>query len=334
MNRGIYILLVLLGCCLFACTPEVKYQYAEGRIYGTYYHISYESASDLNDGLRQEMERVNASLSMFNPRSVISRVNSNECDSVDSLFCRMFGLAKKVNEVSCGLYDITVAPLVNAWGFGFKKESFPDSARIDSLRLLVGMEKVALKEGRLEKQLPGIQLDASSIAKGLGVDLAAEFLESEGVTNYMVEIGGEVRVKGESNKKRAWRIGVDRPEDDVTAQSRELQMILELKEGALATSGNYRNFYVRDGKKYAHTISPLTGYPIQTEVLGASVYAPSCMEADAYATAFMVMGFQKAREVIVADSHLEGCLIYEEEGVLKTWVSDGLKARIVSESGR
>ena len=123
----------------------------------------------------------------------------------------------------------------------------------------------------------------------------------------------------------------DRPEDDVTAQSRELQMVLELNSGALATSGNYRNFYIREGKKYAHTISPLTGYPIQTEVLGASVYAPSCMEADAYATAFMVMGLQNAKQVIMADSDLEGCLIYEENGVLKTWVSEGLKKRILSE---
>lgn len=331
MNRKFYAWVLVSLCLLGACSPRLEYQYAEGKIYGTYYHISYEASQNMNEELWQEMNRINASLSMFNRSSVISRINNNESDSVDYLFCRMFDLAKKVNQVSGGLYDITVAPLVNAWGFGFKKESFPDSARIDSLRLLVGMDKIALKEGRLIKQLPGLQMDASSIAKGLGVDLAAEYLEAKGVVNYMVEIGGEVRVKGNSNKKRAWRIGIDRPEDDVTAQSRELQMVLELNSGALATSGNYRNFYIREGKKYAHTISPLTGYPIQTEVLGASVYAPSCMEADAYATAFMVMGLQNAKQVIMADSDLEGCLIYEENGVLKTWVSEGLKKRILSE---
>lgn len=331
MNGKFYGWVLILGCLLVACLPKLEYRYAEGKIYGTYYHISYEASRDMNEELRQEMNRVNESLSMFNRSSVISRINNNESDSVDCLFCRMFDLSKKVNRVSGGLYDITVAPLVNAWGFGFKNESFPDSARIDSLRLLVGMEKVALKEGKLVKQLPGIQMDASSIAKGLGVDLVAEYLEESGVVNYMVEIGGEVRVKGKSNKRRAWRIGIDRPEDDVTAQSRELQMVLELNSGALATSGNYRNFYIREGKKYAHTISPLTGYPIQTEVLGASVYAPSCMEADAYATAFMVMGLQNAKQVIMADSDLEGCLIYEENGVLKTWVSEGLKKRILSE---
>lgn len=334
MNREFYGWVLMLGCLFAACSPKLKYQYAEGEIYGTYYHISYEASRDLSEELWHEMNRVNESLSMFNPSSVISRINNNESDSVDYLFCRMFRLAEEVNRASGGLYDITVTPLVNAWGFGFKKEAFPDSARIDSLRLLVGMENVALKDGKLVKKLPGMQLDASSIAKGLGVDLAAEYLETKGVVNYMVEIGGEVRVKGESNKKRAWRIGIDRPEDDVTAQNRELQMILQLDSGALATSGNYRNYYIREGKKYAHTISPLTGYPIQTEVLGASVYAPSCMEADAYATAFMVMGLKKAREVIMAVPGLEGCLIYEENEALRMWVSDGLMRRIVSENGR
>lgn len=334
MNRIFYGWILMLGSLFASCSPKVEYQYTEGKIYGTYYHISYEASCDLSEELLQEMNCVNASLSMFNPSSVISRINNNESDSVDNLFCRMFLLAQEVNRVSGGLYDITVAPLVNAWGFGFKKEIFPDSVRIDSLCQLVGMEKVVLKEGVIIKQLPDIQMDASSIAKGLGVDLVAEYLEAKGVVNYMVEIGGEVRVKGESNKKRAWRIGIDRPEDDLTGQNRELQMILQLNSGALATSGNYRNFYIHEGKKYAHTISPLTGRPIQTDVLGASVYASSCMKADAYATAFMVMGFQRAREVVIADADLEVCLIYEENGTLKTWISDGLKSRIVSEENK
>lgn len=331
MNRGFYGWILILGCLLVACSPGLEYRYTEGRIYGTYYHISYEAFHNFDEELWREMNRVNSSLSMFNQSSVISRINNNESDSADYLFCRMFQLAKEVYQVSGGLYDITVTPLVNAWGFGFKNETFPDSARIDSLCLLVGMENIVLKDGKVIKQLPGIQMDASSIAKGLGVDLAAEYLEAKGVVNYMVEIGGEVRVKGESNKKRAWRVGIDRPKDDVTAQNRELQMILQLDAGALATSGNYRNFYMHEGKKYAHTINPLTGYPIQTEVLSVSVYASSCMKADAYATAFMAMGLKKAREVIMATSDLEGCLIYEEEGTLKTWVSAGLKSRIISE---
>ena len=214
---------------------------------------------------------------MFNPESVIARLNRNETDSTDALFQKMYAMALQVNRKTEGAFDITVGPLVNAWGFGFKQNSFPDSARIDTLRQFVGMDLLTLTEGKLQKKYPEITLDASSIAKGLGVDLVAEYFERKGLNDYMVEIGGEVRAKGQSSKKRPWRIGIDRPEEDVTARNRRLQMIAGLSQGALATSGNYRNFYVHDGKKYAHTINPKTGYPVQTEVLSASVYAPTCM---------------------------------------------------------
>lgn len=323
-------LLLAVGVfAMFACSRRETYQYTEGKVYGTFYHISYASTQDLQAGIRQEMERVNASLSMFNPASVISRINRNESDTVDSLFIRMYSVAKQVNSLSGGLYDITIAPLANAWGFGFEKEAFPNSLRIDSLRMFVGMEKLHLEGKRLTKQFPEMELDASSIAKGLGVDLVAEYLENKGVENYMVEIGGEIRAKGMSSKKRPWRIGIDRPEDDIAAQNRQLQLVLGISSGAVATSGNYRNFYMHEGKKYAHTINPLTGYPVQTEILGATVYAPSCMEADAYATAFMLTGFEKAKNIITANPALEACLIYEKEGVLKTWVSDGLQDKVV-----
>lgn len=326
-----YIVLGIILMLMVGCEKRVQYRYTEGKIYGTFYHISYESASDLQREIREEMESVNASLSMFNPNSLIARLNRNETDSTDNLFRKMFAMASKVNRATEGGYDITVAPLVNAWGFGVQQEAFPDSARIDSLLLSVGMDKLSLENDRLLKKGPGMKLDASSIAKGLGVDLVAEYFERAGIRNYMVEIGGEVRVKGESDKKRPWRIGIDRPEDDVAPGERQLQMVVGLTSGALATSGNYRNFYMHDGKKYAHTINPQTGFPVQTEILGASVYAPSCMEADAYATGFMVVGLDKAKTLITGDPELEGCLIYEEDGGLKTWISDGLKKRIVSE---
>lgn len=332
MMRHYYLwVCILVGMIMTGCAQKVKYQYTEGKVYGTFYHISYESPRDLQQEIRQEMEMVNASLSMFNPNSVIARINRNETDSTDILFRKMFQMARKVNQATDGGYDITVAPLVNAWGFGTQREAFPDSARIDSLLQLVGMDKLTLENDRLVKQVEGIQLDASSIAKGLGLDVVAEYLESQGIRNYMVEIGGEVRVKGLSDKGRPWRIGIDRPQDDVTAQSRQLQMIVGLTSGALATSGNYRNFYIHEGKKYAHTINPKTGFPVQTEVVGASVFAPTCMEADAYATGFMVVGLEKAKKVITESPELEACLIYQENGQVKVWVSDGLKKIIVSE---
>lgn len=314
---------VLLGG--ISCKQGVTYQYTEGKIYGTFFHISYTASEDLGCEVREEMEKVNASLSMFNPNSVIASLNSGESDSTDLLFCKMFETAVKVNQATEGAFDITVAPLVNAWGFGVEDFVFPDSAHIDSLLTLVGMAKLQIVDGRLRKAHPQMQLDASSIAKGLGVDMVAEFFDRKGVKDYMIEIGGEVRVKGKSSKGRAWRIGIDRPEEQLVVSDRQLQAIIEITTGALATSGNYRNFYIHEGKKYAHTINPKTGYPVQTEVLGASVYAKECMEADAYATACMVLGLKKSQDIIERTPHLEGYLIYEEEGKLKTWMSEGMR---------
>ena len=193
----------------------------------------------------------------------------------------------------------------------------------------VGMDNVRLEGDSLVKRFRETELDASSIAKGLGVDLVAEYLEAQGVENYMVDIGGEIRVKGQSGKHRAWRIGIDKPIENPELLNRELQFIVELEKGALATSGNYRNFYVKDGRKYAHTISPYTGYPVQQEVVSSTVYAPACMKADAYATAFMVLGLEASKEVIGTHPELEACLIYLQEGELKLWMTDKFKSFVV-----
>ena len=325
---GIIVCVLILGV---GCQRKI-YQFTEGSVYGTTYHVSYRSATDYSAEIRQEMERVNQSLSMFNKKSVIARLNRGETDQVDSLFVRMFTKAGEVYEVTGGAFDITVAPLVNAWGFGFKNEKLPSSEKVDSLLQYVGMDKVKIEGEKLVKAVEGIQMDASSIAKGLGVDLVADFFESKEIYDYMVEIGGEVRVKGQSDKSRPWHIGIDKPIDDETASRRELQFVLEMGEGALATSGNYRRFYVVDGKKYSHTINPKTGYPVQQDILGASVYAPTCMEADAYATAFMVLGTERAKEIVEANPRVEACFIYQnEQGEREVWVSEKMKTLILEE---
>lgn len=323
---------IILNMLLSGCKSAVTYKYTEGKIYGTFYHISYAFTKDLQEEIRQQMESVNASLSMFNPNSVIARLNRNESDSTDVLFRKLFQEALQVYCATDGAFDITVGPLVNAWGFGFQQNAFPDSARIDSIVQFVGMDKLTLVNGKIQKKFPEIEMDASSIAKGLGVDLVAELFDSHGIKDYMVEIGGEVRVKGFSNKGCAWRIGIDRPVDDVAAEERQLQYIVGLTSGALATSGNYRNFYLHEGKKYAHTINPKTGYPVQTEILSASVYAATCMESDAYATAFMVLGLQKSWQILEVNPGLEACFIYTEDGKLKTWESPGFKRLIIQEA--
>ncbi len=317
--------------CIFVlcgCKREL-FRHTEGTIYGTYYRITYESPEVLDRPLLEQMKRVDASLSMFNPRSVIFRLNRNECRRADSLFCRMFRMAAEVNGETRGAFDITVGPLVNAWGFGYKKGVMPTSGKIDTLLQWVGMDKLELQGDSLVKRFPETEMDASSIAKGLGVDVAAEYLEAQGVKNYMVDIGGEIRVKGKSEKQRAWRIGIDKPIEGQELLNREVQFIVGMESGALATSGNYRNFYVKDGRKYAHTISPYTGYPVQQEVVSSTVYAPTCMEADAYATAFMVLGLEAAKEVIESRPELEACLIYLREGKLEVWMTEKFRNFVV-----
>lgn len=322
---------LILIAALFTGCKEKEYQRAEGGIYGTLFHVSYEYDKDLAAPIRDRMERVNSSLSMFNKQSVIALINRNESDKTDSLFCRLFATAEKINRHTKGAFDITVAPLVNAWGFGYENDSLPSAQKIDSIMQCVGMDKIKLQEGRIVKSVPGVEMDASAIAKGLGVDLVAEYLDSLNIKNYMVEIGGEVRVKGMSDKERPWQIGIDKPLDDPNLTDRQLQFIIALTEGAIATSGNYRNFYIKDGKKYAHTIDPVTGYPVQRNILSSSVYAPTCMEADAYATAFMVLGLEESCKLVEAMPELDACFIYDDNGSLKTWTTSGFEKLIIKE---
>jgi thiamine biosynthesis lipoprotein len=262
------------------------------------------------------LKDVDQSLSMFNQQSIISRVNRGEDVEVDSLFKRVFLLSRQVSEATDGAFDITVAPLVNAWGFGFKNGSLPDSAAVDSLRALVGWQRVTLTpENRIHKEDAGIILDCSAVAKGFGVDVVADLLRSKGIENFMVEIGGEVVVSGKNPKGEAWHIGVNKPDDDPTSSNRELETVLTLDNQALATSGNYRNFYVTDeGRRVAHTIDPHTGYPVQHSLLSATVLAPNCATADAFATAFMVLGIDRAKEVLVRHPELEVYFIYDSLG--------------------
>ncbi|MDR1005121.1 MAG: FAD:protein FMN transferase, partial [Prevotellaceae bacterium] len=254
--------------------------------------------------------------------------NRNEEVTVDTLFAYIFRRSMEVSRATDGAFDITVAPLVNAWGFGFKQSVFPDSLLIDSLLPFVGYTKVALTpQRRVVKQDPRIQLDCSAIAKGYGVDVVAQLLRAKGVENYMIDIGGEVVVNGNNKNGDKWSIGIDKPIDDRLAAGDEVQVALRIGRGAIATSGNYRNFYYKDGQKYAHTIDPRTGYPVQHNLLSATVVAPDCTTADAYATAFMVVGTERARQIAEAHPELEIYLIYADEtGQNRVYYSKGLEA--------
>lgn len=308
-----------------------KYIQIEGNTMGTTYHIKYidENKSDYKAQVDSLLIDFNNALSTYIPESEISRFNQgSQIEFSSPYFFPVLEKSREVYERSEGAFDPTVMPLVNAWGFGFKNMENVDSTDIDSLMYLIGFEHIAYDETVLSKDTQGVMLDFSAIAKGYGVDVVSEFLESKGISSYMVEIGGEVRCKGKNNKGSIWLIGIDNPK--YSEDGKSLQATVKLDNMSLATSGNYRNFYVKDGIKYAHTINPKTGFPVSHSLLSASVFADDCMTADAYATAFMVAGKQKAIEM----SEKTGLLTYliysdSESGEIRTYMSDGLKALIV-----
>lgn len=302
----------------------MPYQHDKGMVFGTFYSITYQHDKNLKKEIEAELRKVDNSLSTFNKRSIISAINRNERVAIDQMFLNVFDLAKQISKDTDGAFDITVAPLVNAWGFGFKNDCPPTKETIDSLRRFVGFEKVSLIGKSIRKSNPDIMLDCSAIAKGYGSDVVARYLTALGIKNFMVEIGGEIVAKGISPKRLPWKIGVEKPVDDSLAQKKELQTVLDITDIAMATSGNYRNFYYKDGKKYAHTIDPKTGYPVQHSILSATVLCKECARADAYATSFMVMGLEKAKAVLARHSDMKAYIIYDDNGKYKVWKSEGL----------
>ena len=308
---------------------STPYQHDKGQVFGTFYHITYQNDTSLNNDILAELAKVDSALSMFNDKSIISRINRGEDVKTNEMFDTVFNLAENIADNTNGAFDITVAPLVIAWGFGFKTGNPPTKAAIDSLRSIVGYKKVALRNNRITKTDPRVMLDCSAIAKGYGCDVVAHLLQRHGIENYMVEIGGEVVTHGISEKRLPWKIGVTKPTDDSLAVDKELQTVLNVKNMAMATSGNYRNFYYKNGKKYAHTIDPKTGYPVQHNILSATVLAKHCAEADAYATSFMVMGLDGAKKTLENHPELMAYLIYaDHKGNMQVWYSPSMKDKI------
>lgn len=321
-KTSIILVIICYITLLTSCTKT--FHYDQGLIFGTQYHIVYSNKANLKDSIEKQLWKVNSSLSSFDKNSTISKVNKNQEVILDEMFLKVFNKSMEISEKTQGAFDITVAPLVNAYGFGYGKKM--ENVNIDSILPLIGYSKIKLIDGKVIKENSNTELIASAIAKGFGVDVVAEYLESNGVDNYMVEIGGEIRLKGNNKKGKKWRIGIDKPIDDISASNRKIQDIITMDKGALATSGNYRNFYFKEGKKYAHTIDPRTGLPVTHTLLSSSVIADNCMEADAYATSFMVLGLEESKRITEGNPKLEAYLIYtDENGKYKIWMSDGFK---------
>ena len=319
------------GFILFSCSkPYVKHH---GFTQGTYYRITYESPQgvDYEDEIIELLRDFSASLSTYQPSSLISRINRNDTTAaVDDYFRVVFNKAAEVNRASDGVFDITIAPIVNLWGFGFTGD-IPEinTKKIDSLLQYVGMDKIRIEGDRVVKDFPGVMLDMNAIAKGYSVDVVADFLKKKGCQNYLVEIGGECAARGVNASGIVWRVAVEKPKDRAE-YGESYQAIIPLKNRAIATSGNNRRFFEKDGMKYGHTFDTKTGYPVSHNLLSVSIIADDCITADAWATVCLASGLEKSIEILKSRPEFDAILVYSDEnGKFKVYATKGIDAIIL-----
>lgn len=325
MKYFIFVILAL-SMLTYACQREGKIIKFGGEAQGTYYNVTYVDADGRNfqDSIDLILKKFDSSCSIYKPNSIISRFNNNDPTAIaDKYFTTVFKKSMDVSEKSGGAFDITVGQLVRAWGFSLKSNIKMDAQKVDSLKQYVGYKKVKLVNGKIIKENPNIQLDYNAIAQGFSTDVLARFLESKGIKNYLIDVGGEVLGMGKKPDGKIWSVGIEKPASD-SLQKQQLQAVVTLENRALSTSGNYRKYFIKDGIKYSHTIDPFTGYPVHHTLLAVSVLAENSITADAFGTAFLVMGMDKALEYIKRNPGIDAYFIYsDEKGTLKTQCSPG-----------
>ncbi len=322
--------LYLIWRIAFFTAPESELIHLQGTTMGTIsYSIKYIDKE--NRAFQKEIDSIlvafNNSLSTYIPSSEISQLNTSGTIKFRSpFFYPVLEMSREVHDNSHGAFDPTIGPLVNAWGFGPKKVLEMDSSSVDSLLQIVGFDKVIF-DAQTATMNPNMYLDFSAVAKGNAIDVIGGFLSSKGIENFMVEIGGEVTCRGNNQHKDLWAIGIEKPQ--INAESQGAFAIVTLDNKALATSGNYRNYYIKDGKTISHTINPKTGYPATHNLLSASIIAENCTLADAYATASMVMGYEAAKLMVERVKGIECVLIYtNEKGGMSSFVSKGIASKV------
>ena len=340
MQKITIILLTALIALASGCTSQKKnYTTEDGFAQGSTYHIVYRIPEtgvntdsvqlSVKDSIKLYFSQINKSVSGYDTTSVLSRANRGENPLLDAIFVDVFNYAVQFYKESNGAVDASAAPLFDLWGFGFKNGVEITQENIDSLKQFIGMEKLSVKNdgngSYLNKTDQRSMLNFNAIAQGYTVDYFCRKFDIMGITDYLIEIGGEVRSKGRNANGKIWKVGIDKPADGNYIQGASLQAIIELDNKALVTSGNYRKFYVKDGVKYSHTIDPIAGYPVQHSLLSATVVAEDATTADAYATYFMVVGIEKAKEILAATPGMEALLIYGEQNQMKEYYTPGLK---------
>ncbi|MDR0661239.1 MAG: FAD:protein FMN transferase [Prevotellaceae bacterium] len=327
------ILALIVFASAYSCTQQVAYVTIEGQALGTFYHITYSDNQQRNfqPEIDSLLNAFNSSLSAYSKESLLSKVNRNEEVEIDSFFIVSFNRSKEIYEMSNGAFDISGAPIFSAWKFGPSdggERHVPDAAVIDSLLDVVGLDKIWLEGSRVVKSDPRIILNMNSIAKGYSSDVVAEYLDSKEIENYLVEIGGEIRMKGKNIEGGSWRIAIDKPIDGNLMLGSEIQVVLQLTDKGLATSANNRQFFIENGKKYGHTIDPRTGYPVIQSLLSATVVADDCMTADAVATALMVMGLEESIKFLAKYPEIDAYLIYDDSGEFAVYTTPGMEKYI------
>ena len=312
--RKVAILLVLPIIIISCSKINKKLVVYTGYTQGSTFVIKFYSDKDstkVKKGIDSLLYDINYTASIFDTNSIISKVNNNREYILNEHFVKLFNKAEEISKATNGCFDITVGQLVNAWGFGFKKGLIPSKALIDSLKNFIGYEKVKIVSGKVVKEFDQTKIDFNAIAQGYTVDVISEFLISNSCNDFIVEIGGEVRAKGLKENNEKWIVGIEKPAikaDD----GQEIQEKIGISDKSVSTSGSTRKFYIKNGVKYSHTIDPKTGNPVTHSLLSVTVIANDCSSADAYATAFMVMGLEKSKEFLLKNKELDAYFIYAD----------------------
>lgn len=318
--------LICTAIFMVSCS-KLKYESIDGFTQGTTFHIVYSQPKkgvDMSSVIDSIFNHVDTTLSVYNKSSMISRINRGEDSIINQLFKDVFNRSYEIYKLSAGFFDVSAGPIFDLWGFGAKDRESVTREKLDSLFKLVGMDKFRIVGDTIYKDNWNGVLNFNAIAKGYTSDLVGYELERLGVENYLVEIGGEIRTKGLNPKGTLWKIGIDKPMDGNLIQGANIQQVIYMSNGALATSGNYRKFYEVEGVKYSHTIDPISGYPVKHSLLSATVFAPDVMTADAFATWFMVIGLEKAIEIVESMPEIEAFLIYSQGEEFAVYSSKGV----------
>lgn len=325
MKNTVSILIMMM--ILTSCNAPERKQYT-GVTQGSYYSVIYYDERDFSDEIDSILKDVENSVSLWQENSIIRKVNENKDVIVDKIFIDNFNWAVKAAEFSDGLFDATIAPLVSAWGFHYKKEIALTDKMIDSILELVNYRKIRIEEGRVIKDNENMSLDFNAVAQGYTADIIGEYLYSQGINNYLVDIGGEITAKGVKPNGETWKIGIEKPAPDKNAE-RVIQMKIELKDKAVVTSGSYRKYIEKDNVRYSHSIDPRTGLPVEHNLLSATIIADNAAWADCLASICMIAGMEKASELL-KNEDVEALFIYlDDENQLQTFQTEGFEKMVV-----